>query len=292
MIYRGVDKSLQNPMPLVSVVIPTKNSAGTLEACLRSIRDQTYSNIEVVVVDNFSTDTTQRIVSQCCTARFWRVPGERSEARNLGAKQTRGDYLLFVDSDMELQQTVVEDAVRLVGQGCEAIVIPEVSLGDTFWARVRTLERLTYLGSDDFEASRFLTRALFERIGGYDTQLVAFEDYDLHRRILRCGARIGRTGSIILHHEEDFRLSEHLMKKRYYAGSARRYFSKHPDAARKQFLPLRSVYLTRSHLFIHDPKAAVGVFILKFLESYASLVGLFSQPIDTMTKARIQDLQT
>jgi glycosyltransferase involved in cell wall biosynthesis len=102
------------------------------------------ANIEVVV-DNFSTDTTQRIVSQSRTARFWRVPGERSKARNLGAKPATGNYLLFVDSDMELQQTVVGDAVRLVGQGCEAVVIPEVSLGDTFWARVRTLERLTYL---------------------------------------------------------------------------------------------------------------------------------------------------
>jgi len=46
---------------------------------------------------------------------------------------------------MELQQTVVGDAVRLVGQGCEAVVIPEVSLGIAFWARVLTLERLTYL---------------------------------------------------------------------------------------------------------------------------------------------------
>ena len=50
--------------PLVSVIIPTKNSARTIEACLRSVKYQDYKNIEIIVVDNFSTDGTQEIAKK------------------------------------------------------------------------------------------------------------------------------------------------------------------------------------------------------------------------------------
>jgi glycosyltransferase involved in cell wall biosynthesis len=50
--------------PLVSVIIPTKNSAKTIEKCLKSVKDQTYKNIEIIVVDNFSTDGTYEIAKK------------------------------------------------------------------------------------------------------------------------------------------------------------------------------------------------------------------------------------
>jgi glycosyltransferase involved in cell wall biosynthesis len=50
--------------PLVSIIIPTKNSARTLAACLESCRSQTYENIEIIVVDNFSSDMTPEIAKQ------------------------------------------------------------------------------------------------------------------------------------------------------------------------------------------------------------------------------------
>jgi len=50
--------------PLVSVIIPTFNSGGTLGKCLRSIRNQTYGNVEIIVVDKFSTDKTKEIAKK------------------------------------------------------------------------------------------------------------------------------------------------------------------------------------------------------------------------------------
>ena len=53
--------------PLVSVVVPTFNSERFLEECLRSIREQTYSNVEVIAVDNYSTDKTREIANVLLT---------------------------------------------------------------------------------------------------------------------------------------------------------------------------------------------------------------------------------
>ena len=51
-------------LPLVSVIIPTYNSASTLGVCLISLKNQTYKNIEIIIVDNFSTDTTRAIAKK------------------------------------------------------------------------------------------------------------------------------------------------------------------------------------------------------------------------------------
>jgi glycosyltransferase involved in cell wall biosynthesis len=54
----------QSEKSLVSIIIPTKNSVRTIEACLKSCKEQTYPHIEIIVVDNFSTDGTDKITSQ------------------------------------------------------------------------------------------------------------------------------------------------------------------------------------------------------------------------------------
>ena len=69
---------------LVSVVVPTRNAARTLDACLRSIRSQTYGRVELVVVDNHSLDATPEIARRYVDA-FETSGPERSAQRNRGA---------------------------------------------------------------------------------------------------------------------------------------------------------------------------------------------------------------
>src|SRR5206468_1500632 len=97
--------------PLVSIVIPTKNSGEFLEACLRSIKEQTYTNIEIIVVDNSSSDNTQEIARKYTDKVFTKGP-ERSAQRNFGAQSSSGDYLLIIDSDMELSPNVIAECVE------------------------------------------------------------------------------------------------------------------------------------------------------------------------------------
>lgn len=157
--------------PLVSVIIPTKNSAVTIEKCLKSIVDQTYPKIEVIIVDGLSTDITRKIAEEF-SAKIVISNSRRSEARNIGAESSTGEYLLFVDSDMQLDPMVIAKCMEMTDTGCDVLIIPEISVGQGFWAKCRTLEKSCYLGDDNIEASRFFKRSAFRRIGGYDRKSV------------------------------------------------------------------------------------------------------------------------
>lgn len=91
----------QGNFPSISVVIPTRNSARTLERCLRSIITQDYpqDKLEVIVVDAYSNDATIKIASAfgCKVVPNPRLTGEAGKA--LGARIATGEYILFIDSD-------------------------------------------------------------------------------------------------------------------------------------------------------------------------------------------------
>jgi glycosyltransferase involved in cell wall biosynthesis len=259
---------------LVSAIVPTRNSARTLEACLESIRSQHYRPIEIVVVDNESTDQTLQIASHGADVVDIFGP-ERSAQRNRGARLARGDYLLFVDSDMELAPGVVSECVEaLQASAAPGVVIPEISVGEGFLAHCRALERSCYVGDDTVEAARFYSRAMFEAAGGFDENLVAFEDWDLSIRVA-AGRRLPRTVSMISHDEGRLRLGAVLAKKRYYAASSVTYLRKHRGSAVSQAnLVFRPALLRNWRRLLRHPVLTAGVVSMKSLESGAAIWGL------------------
>ncbi len=119
-------------------------------------------------------------------------------------------------------------------------------------------------------------RDVFDKLGGYDESLAAFEDYDLQARLERARMKIGTTGSRILHDESGVTLAKHLMKKRYYARYARKYLRKHGRRAIIQLLPVRGSFLRRGSPVLRHPKYILGVFTLKMLEFAMSAITLFA----------------
>ena len=77
------------PDNLVSIIIPTLNEEASLEICLKSIKKQTYKNLETIVVDNFSKDRTPEIAKKY-TKLVFKKGNERSAQRNFGAKKAKG----------------------------------------------------------------------------------------------------------------------------------------------------------------------------------------------------------
>jgi glycosyltransferase involved in cell wall biosynthesis len=218
--------------PLVSVIVPTKNSAATLEACLKSIKEQTDYPIELIVVDNHSSDSTQEIAKQFADKVFVKGP-ERCVQRNYGAARASGRYLLMVDSDMELSRGVVKACSdELLGHSAvKGVIIPEESFGVGFWSQCKRLERSFYIGVPWIEAARFFDKVAYGAVGGYNETMVSGEDWDLSKRLEEIGS-ISRIGEVIRHNEGHVSLWRALKKKYYYARHAKAYLIRNPEKSK------------------------------------------------------------
>lgn len=258
---------------VVSVVVPTRNSARTLEVCLESIKRQSYRSIELVVVDNFSTDDTPSIARRHADVVAEAGP-ERSAQRNRGVAISSGSYVLIVDSDMVLSEHVVEECVGVARtSGAAAVVIPELSEGEGFWAACKALERGCYIGDETIEAARFFTRDAFLRHGGYDEQMTGAEDWDLPAR-LRRDEQIGRIDAEIIHLEGRLRLRDTLAKKFYYGQHLGSYLLRHPELARRQLLPIRPAFVRHRRRLAQTPALTAGMLAMKAAEFAAAGAGL------------------
>jgi len=272
---RGPLGSTTSVPVLVSVIIPTRNSAATLERCLRSLRQQTYPRIESVVVDNSSKDQTRDIATRLADRVASGGP-ERSAQRNQGAQLASGNYLLFIDADMELSERVVEDCVLRMA-GCDALIIPEVTLGESWVAKVRRIERESYRNSYLFEAARLVRKDVFETLGGYETRLTGLEDYDFEAKLEEHGYAVGHAEEEILHHEENLDLGRFLRKRAYYAQGLQLYAQLHPTRAPLQFGVNRILFYARKSGM--STSAMMQVIALKALEHVAILLHRVSSPV-------------
>ena len=102
--------------PLVSVVIPCYNSKRYLAETIESALLQTYSRIEIIVVDDGSTDETARIARSYPVHYIYQANRGISGARNTGILHCQGEYVLFLDHDDRLLPRAVEIGVRLLGE--------------------------------------------------------------------------------------------------------------------------------------------------------------------------------
>ena len=269
--------------PLLSIIVPTKNSEATIRACLKSVKNQTYKDIEIIIVDNNSKDNTKEIVDDLrlrikdLRINLYNKGPERSAQRNFGVLKSKGDYLLFLDSDMELSKNVASDCILLSEKekNVGGIVIPEISVGKSFWAKCKALERSFYIGVDWIESARFISKKVFNELNGFDENLTSGEDWDLNQRI-KSKYKISRIHSFIKHDEGDLSLRQLLKKKMYYGTKIRDYSSKEEN--RKGFESQSSI-IKRYKLFFSDPRKlfsnpiiGIGMLFMKTSEFIA--VGL------------------
>ncbi|MGN0316875.1 MAG: glycosyltransferase family 2 protein [Lachnospira sp.] len=107
-------------MDKISVIIPAYNAEKTVERCILSVLNQTYSNLEIIIIDDGSTDNTLRIINQLCSKdsriNVFSVENRGvSNARNIGLDKSTGDYIAFVDADdyidTDMYKTLHEIAV-------------------------------------------------------------------------------------------------------------------------------------------------------------------------------------
>jgi glycosyltransferase involved in cell wall biosynthesis len=255
----------------VSVIVPTYNSAKTLDICLRSVNEQSYPNIEIIVVDNESTDNTREIAEKYGKV-FIKGP-ERSAQRNFGARQSIGQYLVFLDSDISLTPTVIEACMKKVEEGYDAVIFREITVGKGFLAKCRELESRCVIGDDYIESPRFCKAWIFHEVNGYDEDLCGWEDWDLAQKFRQRGFKVARVKPLTRHHEGKVSLTYRLKKKYYYGKTVNKYLQKNMNISLKQFPVFRSAYFRNGKLLARYPMHAAGLFVMKVLEAIAVALG-------------------
>lgn len=184
--------------PSFSVIVPTYNRAPLLEHCLTSVLAQRFSDYEVVVVDDGSTDDTEAVVARCGErVRVYRQRnGGPGAARNLGTQYARGRYLAFLDSDdvwFPWTLEVYADVIRAAGEPAFVAGKPFVfrapgEYASVVDAPVKTRVFDDYYASGDewrwWGASSFVVRAdAFAAVGGFTNGRVNGEDAELALRL-------------------------------------------------------------------------------------------------------------
>jgi GT2 family glycosyltransferase len=225
------DRHQDRPAPLVSVVIPNYNYANTLKLCLPAVLRQSHRNLEVLMVDDGSTDDSVAVAQSLGVAVVH--TGGRcgvSAGRNLGAAHARGEVLFFLDSDVELAPDAVENAVAMLGEdpGIGAlcgIEDPEPLIRDSLVEEYRTLQYhywelssegvITYL----CPAMLAMPARVFREIGPFNPRLRHTEEIDYGRRVSE-KYRVVLTRTVHGRHDHDASLRL-LLKKLFNRGRMR-----------------------------------------------------------------------
>lgn len=274
--------------PLISIIIPAYNEEKVIARLLESILNQNYKDIEIIVVDDSSTDNTVTISKKFTSNVYTRKHQERSVQRNFGAKKAKGKYLLFLDADMELSKNVLNECVDL----CEpnnkigSISIPEIPIAKSFWEKVKAHEREIYNleGDKSTDAARFFPKGVFMKVNGYDEKITGPEDWDLPERVEAAGLKTGRIKSKIKHYERvpnPFKLAR---KKYYYGLKSHRYFDKHNInvISAKTIYFLRPVFYKNWRILVNKPILTIAMILMLTLEQIAGGMGYI---IGKITKA-------
>jgi glycosyltransferase involved in cell wall biosynthesis len=267
--------------PIVSVVITTKNEEKNIGACLKSIYHQTYpqDRIEIIVVDNNSTDDTKTIARTYTDHVFNKGP-ERSVQRNFGASKSHGAYYLYLDADMTLSPSVIAEAVLMMEQdnSLVGLYIPEIVQGDSFWSRVRRFERSFY-DATSIDCSRFIRMSAFRYVKGFDESMSGPEDWDFDKKLKERG-KVSIIASPVYHNEANFRISTYLGKKQYYAKSFATYCAKwgadDPDIKQQLGFNYRffGVFIEKGRWkkLVAHPILTMGMYSLRFLVGISYLL--------------------
>ncbi len=162
---------------LISVIIPVYNEEASIPACLASLQGSTLQPVEIIIVDDGSTDRTIETIKQFKVTLLTQKHQGPGAARNFGAKRARGDILVFVDADMTFAPDFIEKltAPIIAGKTKGVFNIDEyVSNYQNIWARcwnlnqnLTTNRRMNPKSIHDVRDFRAITKKEFEKVGGF-----------------------------------------------------------------------------------------------------------------------------
>lgn len=195
LVKRMLDKSRissSDDSPLVSVVITTYNYAQYLSNAIESVLKQTHSNLEILIVDDGSTDDTRMIVGKFDgkLSYFFKENGGISSARNFGVAHARGTYIVFLDSDDKLHENYITETLQILRE-------QDASVGFSYTQQqyFEASSQVTEFGEYDVERlknsncipSACLVRGEVARKYQYDETIYLLEDWNFYLTLAENG---------------------------------------------------------------------------------------------------------
>lgn len=212
-------EQLNNKNPKVSVIVPAYNEEEVIGDCIKSLLEQNYENIEIIFVDDGSTDKTLEIVKSFKSVKvFEQNHGGPGNARNLGSQESKGEILSFVDADMTFDKNFIKNLIRPIIHDGEIGTIDGVQIAlnqDNIWSKCwgrYFMERK----SDYGWVYRAMLKSEFERLGGFDPKYGYADDRTF---FIKYGARSKRVKDAICYHKNAESLSE-VYKQSVWIGSS------------------------------------------------------------------------
>jgi glycosyltransferase involved in cell wall biosynthesis len=209
--------------PLISVIIPTYNSAPYLPEALDSVLSQTHTRIEVLVIDDGSTDNTAAVMAGYTdrTVYMRQAQSGPSKARNRGIEEAKGEYTAFLDADDTWLPSKLENQLRILQQDPEAGLVysRSVDFHDRTGKELRVYPREIHSGmlfdlllaSPLFGLPSVIVRTrILKELGGFDEGLTTAEDTHLYLRIARNHRIIGVPDILVRRRIHDRNLSNRV----------------------------------------------------------------------------------
>ena len=186
--------------PLITVVIPTFNRKNELEFAINSVISQSYTNWELIIVDNHSTDGTSELIDELDSDKIKHIKinnyGIIATSRNKGIEMAQGDYVAFLDSDDWWTSSKLQHCINEINKGYDFIyhdlIITKIRKNINSWNKIsawqlsaKVYEDLVILGNPIATSSVVVKRDFLNEVNGFseNKNLVAAEDYDCWLRI-------------------------------------------------------------------------------------------------------------
>ena len=231
-------------MPLISTIIPTYNGASRyLDQAIRSILAQTCCDLELIVVDDASTDETARVVSRYPQARYVQraTNGGQAAARNDGARLAAGTFLAFLDQDDIWKPSFLEETIPILQRHTNAAVVHcdgyqvneagDVLEYDGAMKHTRSITQMLRGGHDVATSGSLFRKTSFDAVGGYDDQLFVWEDIDLAIRLFQRYEILHHPHPLYCHRLYARNASRDIPSERALIGR-RRFMEKHSPACK------------------------------------------------------------
>ncbi len=191
--------------PRISVIVPAHNAARYLYGALHSILNQSIADIEVIVANDASSDSTRSIAEAICDdrVRVLDLPrGGLASTRNRGAAVAKGRFLAFADADdlnasrrLEKQLEILDSDLSIGAVGCDQVIFSDdgsVIQRGIFPVSPGACEVAAY-SYNPMSSAIVIRRELFEAVGGYCEGMELAEDYELNTRLIRARARLSNV---------------------------------------------------------------------------------------------------